>query len=138
MVQAAPIAVFVVFILGVGLQSERFLTPENAAQIVSQAAPTVVVAVGMTFVLLTGGVDLSVGALMFIGAGLRWYKRTSARGALHSHWLSQPARTRSSGSAPATCRSSEPSGFGTQAGYLCGFCGREDLNMRNVRKVQEI
>jgi ribose transport system permease protein len=59
-----------VLILAVGLQSDRFLTRENAAQIVGQAAPTVVVAVGMTFVLLTGGVDLSVGALMFIGAGL--------------------------------------------------------------------
>jgi ribose transport system permease protein len=70
MLQAAPIALFVVLILAVGLQSERFLTRENAAQIVGQAAPTVVVAVGMTFVLLTGGVDLSVGALMFIGAGL--------------------------------------------------------------------
>jgi ribose transport system permease protein len=70
MLQAAPIALFVILILAVGLQSERFLTRENAAQIVGQAAPTIVVAVGMTFVLLTGGVDLSVGALMFIGAGL--------------------------------------------------------------------
>ena len=54
----------------VGLRSDRFLTTDNATQILAQAAPTVVVAVGMTFVLLTGGVDLSIGALMFIGAGL--------------------------------------------------------------------
>jgi ribose transport system permease protein len=67
---AAPAALFVLVVCLVGLQSERFLTTENAAQIVGQAAPTIVVAVGMTFVLLTAGVDLSVGALMFIGAGL--------------------------------------------------------------------
>jgi ribose transport system permease protein len=67
---AAPILLFAVVVLTVGLQSDRFLTTENAARIVAQAAPTIVVAVGMTFVLLTAGVDLSVGALMFIGAGL--------------------------------------------------------------------
>ena len=67
---AAPAALLLVLVCGVGLQTERFLTTENATQILAQAAPTVVVAVGMTFVLLTGGVDLSVGALMFIGAGL--------------------------------------------------------------------
>jgi len=67
---AAPVVLFVLVVCIVGLQSERFVTSENAVQIMAQAAPTVVVAVGMTFVLLTAGVDLSVGALMFVGAGL--------------------------------------------------------------------
>jgi ribose transport system permease protein len=67
---AAPAALLLVVACGAGLQNERFLTSENVTQILAQAAPTVVVAVGMTFVLLSGGVDLSVGALMFIGAGL--------------------------------------------------------------------
>lgn len=66
----APIALFVLLVVVVGAFSDRFLTTDNAVQIVAQAAPTVVVAVGMTFVLLTGGVDLSIGALMFIGAGI--------------------------------------------------------------------
>jgi ribose transport system permease protein len=57
-------------VMAVALQSDRFLTPGNLVQVLAQAAPTVVVATGMTFVLLTGGVDLSVGALMFVGAGL--------------------------------------------------------------------
>lgn len=69
-VNAAPLVVFALVVLGVGLQSDRFLTTGNAVQIVAQASPIVVVAVGMTFVLLTGGVDLSVGAVMFIGAGM--------------------------------------------------------------------
>jgi ribose transport system permease protein len=66
----APAVLFLLVICIVGVQSDRFMTVENAVQIMAQAAPTIVVAVGMTFVLLTAGVDLSVGALMFIGAGL--------------------------------------------------------------------
>lgn len=57
--------------LGVfGALEPRFLTLENLTNIVIQAAPTGVVAVGMTFVLLTAGVDLSVGAIMFVGAAV--------------------------------------------------------------------
>ena len=65
----APFAVLAALAAGTG-EAERFWTVENALQITAQAAPTVVVATGMTFVLLTAGVDLSVGALMFIGAGV--------------------------------------------------------------------
>lgn len=67
---AAPVVLFLVVIVSVGMYSDRFATAANALQIVAQAAPIIVVAVGMTFVLLTAGVDLSVGALMFIGAGV--------------------------------------------------------------------
>jgi ribose transport system permease protein len=67
---AAPALLLAALALSVALLSDRFLTASNLLQVLAQAAPTVVVATGMTFVLLTGGVDLSVGALMFIGAGL--------------------------------------------------------------------
>lgn len=70
LLEAAPLLLFLAVILLFGTQSAGFLTAGNAAQILAQAAPTVIVAVGMTFVLLTAGVDLSVGALMFIGAGV--------------------------------------------------------------------
>jgi ribose transport system permease protein len=66
----APQALFAVVMLVFGLLSDRFLTLDNATQILVQASSTAVVAAGMTFVLLTGGVDLSVGAVMFVGAGL--------------------------------------------------------------------
>ena len=46
--------------------SPKFLSLENAVNILVQSAPTGVAAVGMTFVLLTAGVDLSVGAIMFL------------------------------------------------------------------------
>ena len=66
----APVALFAAVLLVFGLMSDKFLTTDNFTQILVQSSSTAVVAVGMTFVLLTAGVDLSVGAIMFIGAAL--------------------------------------------------------------------
>ena len=66
----APVALFTVVLLVLGLLSDKFLTVANFTQILVQSSSTTVVAVGMTYVLLTAGVDLSVGAIMFVGAGL--------------------------------------------------------------------
>jgi D-xylose transport system permease protein len=43
---------------------EAFLTSENISNVTAQIAELVIIGVGMTFVLLTGGIDLSVGAGM--------------------------------------------------------------------------
>lgn len=66
----APTALFVAVLLVFGGMSDKFFTAENFTQILIQASSTAVVATGMTFVLLTAGVDLSVGAIMFVGAAL--------------------------------------------------------------------
>ena len=66
----APVALFTVVLLVFGLLSDKFLTVANFTQILVQSSSTTVVAVGMTYVLLTAGVDLSVGAMMFVGAGI--------------------------------------------------------------------
>jgi ribose transport system permease protein len=58
-------------VLGVfGTLSPKFLTLANLSNLGVQAASTGIVAIGMTFVLLTAGVDLSVGAIMFVGAAV--------------------------------------------------------------------
>lgn len=50
--------------------TERFLTMQTLRVNLSQVATIVIVGVGMTFVVATGGIDLSVGSLMAIaGAG---------------------------------------------------------------------
>ena len=41
-----------------------FLTPENILNVTLQTSITAIIAVGMTFVILTGGIDLSVGAVV--------------------------------------------------------------------------
>lgn len=66
----ASLLTFAAMVILFGALSPRFLTLENATNIVVQTAPTGIVAVGMTFVLLTGGVDLSVGAIMFVAAAI--------------------------------------------------------------------
>ena len=66
----APLLLFAAVIAFFGTQSGKFLEPRNLVNIVVQASSTGIVGVGMTFVLLTAGVDLSVGAIMFVAAAI--------------------------------------------------------------------
>jgi ribose transport system permease protein len=60
--------IFVAVFLFFGLQSLNFFSTDNVLNIVKQASFTGIVAVGMTFVLLTAGIDLSVGSNMYLSA----------------------------------------------------------------------
>ena len=46
------------------LLSPHFFTPDNLLNVTLQVSITAIIAVGMTFVILTGGIDLSVGSLV--------------------------------------------------------------------------
>ena len=70
LLQQLPWALFAVVVLYFGLRSPAFLRPENALNILVQTSSTGILAVGMTFVLLTAGVDLSVGSVMFVAAAV--------------------------------------------------------------------
>lgn len=50
------------------LLSPNFLTPGNIVNIFRQASINIVLATGMTFVILTGGIDLSVGSILAVSA----------------------------------------------------------------------
>jgi ribose transport system permease protein len=50
------------------LLSPNFLTTGNAVNILRQASINIVLATGMTFVILTGGIDLSVGSVLAVSA----------------------------------------------------------------------
>ncbi|MBL9127763.1 MAG: ABC transporter permease [Verrucomicrobiales bacterium] len=65
-----PWLLFAGVILFFGLRSPVFLRPENALNILVQTSSTGILAVGMTFVLLTAGIDLSVGSVMFVAAAI--------------------------------------------------------------------
>lgn len=58
------IAIFLVVVAIAAVLSPNFLTPINIANLFQQAAVVGVVAVGMTFVILTGNIDLSVGSVV--------------------------------------------------------------------------
>lgn len=66
----APFLLFVTVLVIFGVQSPKFFEAGNLVNIAVQASSTGIVAVGMTFVLLTAGVDLSVGAMMFVAAAI--------------------------------------------------------------------
>jgi ribose transport system permease protein len=53
-----------------GALAPAFFTASNLKHILIQSAPVAIVATGMTFVLLTAGIDLSVGAVMFVAAAI--------------------------------------------------------------------
>ena len=57
----------VLFILAIAfhyLGEERFLSSQNLSIVAQQASINIVLAAGMTFVILTGGIDLSVGSVL--------------------------------------------------------------------------
>ena len=66
----APLLLFAGVFLTLGLASDRFLEWQNLVNIGVQSSSTAIVAIGMTFVLLTAGVDLSVGSVMFVAVAV--------------------------------------------------------------------
>jgi ribose/xylose/arabinose/galactoside ABC-type transport system permease subunit len=68
LLQHTTLILFIVIFIGFGLQAPRFFEAESMANIIKQASFTGVIAVGMTFVLLTAGIDLSVGSNMYLSA----------------------------------------------------------------------
>jgi ribose transport system permease protein len=57
-------AALILLVIGFSLLSPLFLTPGNISNIFTQIAINVILSVGMTFVILVGGIDLSVGSVM--------------------------------------------------------------------------
>lgn len=66
----APLFLFALVLAVFGIKSSKFLAGDNLVNILIQTSATGIVATGMTFVLLAAGVDLSVGAVMFVGAAV--------------------------------------------------------------------
>ncbi len=62
--------IFLVLVIICALLSDKFLTVMNIKNIALQQAAPVCVAIGMLFVIYTGGIDLSVGSIMAFSASL--------------------------------------------------------------------
>jgi ribose transport system permease protein len=66
----SPALMLLVVAAGFAVAAPRFLTTQNGLNILTQAASATILAAGMTWVLITSGVDLSVGSLMFLCAAV--------------------------------------------------------------------
>ena len=60
----AALAIFVLLLVGAQLYFGNFVTPRNLSALLLDNAYLLVLAVGMTFVISTAGIDLSVGSVM--------------------------------------------------------------------------
>ncbi|GAA3215912.1 ABC transporter permease subunit [Microbacterium terregens] len=70
----AALAILIVLLISAQARFPKFLSPGNLSALLLDNAYLVVLAVGLTFVILTGGIDLSVGSVMaftgILGASL--------------------------------------------------------------------
>jgi ribose transport system permease protein len=57
-----------VFVFFAVTQTQYFLNPTNLTNIIIQAAPITIMAIGMVFVLSTGEIDLSIGSIVALSA----------------------------------------------------------------------
>ncbi|MDZ7883116.1 MAG: ABC transporter permease [Mycobacterium sp.] len=73
--------IFLALFVVASVSAPQFLTTQNMANLLQQSSLTGIVAIGMTVVILTSGIDLSVGSVaalsgmlvaIFIGIGLAW------------------------------------------------------------------
>ena len=70
LLKSAPLILFAGVFLVLSLMDARFFTVSNFTNILLSSSFIGIIAVGMTVVLLIGGIDLSVGATMYITAGI--------------------------------------------------------------------
>jgi len=66
----APFVFLGLVVLVFGAMSRNFLTIASLRNILVQSSSVAILATGMTIVLLTGGIDISVGAIMFLAAAI--------------------------------------------------------------------
>ena len=88
----ATAILFVVVFVYFGLSADNFFTVENILNIVKQASFVGILAVGMTFVLLTAGIDLSVGSNMYVTAMTVGYLLQDSRPARAVRRFRRPRR----------------------------------------------
>src|SRR3569833_1085982 len=62
-----PFASLIALFVGLAIASPHFLTPTNLSSVVRQTAVINIMALGMTIIIISGGIDLSVGAILAMG-----------------------------------------------------------------------
>ena len=65
-----PLLALVVLIILVTVMSPTFVSPANLLNLLRQVSINAVIAFGMTFVILTGGIDLSVGSILALSGAV--------------------------------------------------------------------
>lgn len=62
--------IFVVIVIIFGLSNKNFLSASNILLLLEQSAPIMIGVIGMTFVMMDGGIDISAGSNMYLSAAV--------------------------------------------------------------------
>ncbi len=68
--QLGPLIGLIIIVIILGFTSDSFFTLNNILNLLRQISINALIAFGMTFVILTGGIDLSVGSILAFGSAL--------------------------------------------------------------------
>ncbi|MEP1445262.1 MAG: ribose ABC transporter permease [Paraglaciecola sp.] len=60
----------IIMVIGISLLSDSFLTPDNGWNILRQISVNLCLSIGMTLIILSGGIDLSVGAILALAGAV--------------------------------------------------------------------
>ncbi|WP_423126878.1 ABC transporter permease [Gaoshiqia sp. Z1-71] len=70
LIKFQSIIALVIMCVVLSFLSDRFLTTENSWNVMRQISVNVIISVGMTLVILTGGIDLSVGSILALAGAV--------------------------------------------------------------------
>lgn len=70
LIQFQSIIALLVMCIALSFLSDRFLTTENTWNVMRQISVNMIISVGMTLVILTGGIDLSVGSILALAGAV--------------------------------------------------------------------
>jgi ribose transport system permease protein len=70
---ASVTAAFILMVVYFSVASPYFLTADSISNILTEALPVVLIAAGLTYVLLAGGIDLSIGGVLGLSAGVSYF-----------------------------------------------------------------
>ncbi|WP_138160537.1 ribose ABC transporter permease [Peptoniphilus catoniae] len=81
--KARPVIGLIIFSIAISFISDRFLTVNNLFNVFRQTSINAIIAIGMTFVILTSGIDLSVGSILAFSSAVAAYMLSSG----YNIWL---------------------------------------------------
>jgi ribose transport system permease protein len=70
LIQFQSVIALLIMCIALSFLSDRFLTADNTWNVMRQISVNVVISVGMTLVILTGGIDLSVGSVLALAGAI--------------------------------------------------------------------
>jgi ribose transport system permease protein len=70
LVKFQSIIALMIMCIALSFLSNRFLTPDNGWNVMRQISVNMIISVGMTLVILTGGIDLSVGSILALSGAI--------------------------------------------------------------------